>query len=310
MFRRTARAFTLVEFLVVIAIIGILIALLLPAVQAARDAARRNQCINNLKQLGLAAHSYASARKVMPMSDGDAFQNPGRSGAGWIVSVMPYMEEQAQYDRFKPYLKTAMVASTSSGGILHPGCRDALKTPLSILRCPSDATSKLTSKDQYQISPFECAVTSYKGVTGTKLSCVWYVPGTNNYPPCDGVLWSGSYRRPVLWSKITDGTRHTLMIGEDIPSQNNHSAAYYGNGDYCTTVPNYLEASGLALFNMVYFPAKPDSWTEVMTFRSVHPGGVHFCSADGSVDLLADTISNVVYKALSTRAGGESARVP
>jgi hypothetical protein len=249
----------------------------------------------------------------MPMSDGDAFQNPGRSGGGWIVSVLPYMEEQAQYDRFKPYLKTAMVASTSSGGILHPGCITALKTPLPMLRCPSDATSPLTSKIQFQIYPFECAVTSYKGVTGTKLSCVWYVPGTSTYPPCDGVLWSGSYRRPVLWSKITDGTRHTLMIGEDIPSQNNHSAAYYGNGDYCTTVPRYLENTGLALFNTIYTPpdqTDADDWEIVMTFRSVHSGGVYFCSADGSVDFLADTISNVVYKALSTRAGGESARVP
>jgi prepilin-type N-terminal cleavage/methylation domain-containing protein/prepilin-type processing-associated H-X9-DG protein len=314
MLRRKPSGFTLVELLVVIAIIGILIALLLPAVQAAREAARRKQCTNHLKQLGLAAQNYASAHKTLPVSDGDAFQNsppylpdPPHSGAGWIVAAMPFMEEHGLYDQFKPYLKKKMWSGSVEGGILDPGCRNALKTPLAGLRCPSDQTSTPTSKTQFQIgmagTAYECTVTNYKGVAGTKLSCIW---GDD----CDGLLWPNAYRHPIKFAKITDGTSHTLLIGEDMPSQNNHSAAYYGNGDYCTTVPYYLEASGLALFNIVYTPAKPDAWTEVITFRSTHPGGVQFCMADGSVQFLLDTVNNSIYKALSTRAGGESARVP
>jgi hypothetical protein len=108
---------------------------------------------------------------------------------------------------------------------------------------------------------------------------------------------------------ITDGTSHTLMIGEDMPSQNNHSAAYYANGDYCSAVPQSLEASGVAMFNIIYTPPKPDAWTEVMTFRSPHPGGILFCMADGSIQFISNSIASNVYKALGTKAGSEVANV-
>jgi prepilin-type N-terminal cleavage/methylation domain-containing protein/prepilin-type processing-associated H-X9-DG protein len=317
MIQKSGRGFTLVELLVVIAIIGILIALLLPAVQAAREAARRKQCANHLKQLGLACQNYASARRSLPVSDGDAFQNlppfsptPPRSGHGWIVAAMPYLEEQALHAQFKPYLSGKMWSGSAEGGILDVNCRTALKSPVSGLRCPSDQTSEATSKKQWQVgmsASYECTVTNYKGVAGTKLSCVWYSPGGST-PPCDGLLWPNSYWHPIKFSKITDGTSQTLMVGEDMPSQNNHSAAFYANGDYCTTVPNYLEASGVALFNVIYTPPKPDSWTEVITFRSPHKGGVQFCMADGSVRFFVDTVNSSIYKAMSTRAGGETIR--
>jgi len=131
---RVRRAFTLVELLVVIAIVGILIALLLPAVQAARESARRLHCSNNLKQLGLAAHNYHDANKVLPISMGWVGQV--LNGKGWILVTLPFMEDQGQYDRFRPYLKGTMAGGS---GILDPGCRDALKTPIAGLRCPSDA---------------------------------------------------------------------------------------------------------------------------------------------------------------------------
>jgi len=297
------RGFTLVELLVVIAIIGILVALLLPAVQAARESARRSECTNHLKQFGVAVHNYAAARKSLPMSEG--YSDQGRNGSGWIMAVLPFMEQQPLYDQFQPYLKGSMWKSSVEGSILDTNCRAALKTSPPDFRCPSDADSPLTSTTQYQIGmkgPYEVAVTSYKGVAGTGIAC-------RLTEKCDGVFWCSIFLKPTRFAMITDGTSHTLMIGEDMPSQNYHSAAYYGNGDYCSAVPLFLEelsgANAVAMFNVIYAPPKPDRWKEVMTFRSPHPGGVLFCMADGSVQFLNNSIASNVYKALSTKAGAE-----
>lgn len=299
--RHTHCGFTLVELLVVIAIIGILVALLLPAIQAARESARRSECTNHLKQLGLAAINYEAANKTLPVSEGWA--NQGRNGGGWILASLPYMEQQSLYDQFAPYLKGIMWNGSAESSILDTRCRTALKTPLADLRCPSDADSLRTATTQYQIGmigPYEVAVTNYKGVIGTGINCRL----TGN---CAGVFWCSTFLKPTKFSMITDGTSHTLMIGEDMPSQNNHSAAYYGNGDYCAAVPKTLEDNGtmVAMFNIIYTPPKPDSWTEVMTFRSPHPGGILFCMADGSIQFLNNSIASDVYKALCTKAGAE-----
>lgn len=298
--------FTLVELLVVIAIIGILIAMLLPAVQSAREAARRKQCANNLKQFGLGVQNYYSAKKSFPISEG--WSDQGRSGSGWILNVLPFVEQQAIYDQFQPYLKRVMFNGSVEDGILNVNCRTALKTPLPILRCPSDQESPLTSKTQYQIgrlTAYEVAVTNYKGVSGTGIACRL----TQN---CDGVFWCSTFMKPIKFSAITDGSNHTMIIGEDMPSQNAHSAAYYGNGDYCSTVPLYLEEINnlTAMFNIIYRPPKPTAWQEVMTFRSSHPNGAQFCMADGSVHFINDTINNAVFKSLGTKAKGESLRWP
>jgi prepilin-type N-terminal cleavage/methylation domain-containing protein len=304
------RGFTLVELLVVIAIIGILIALLLPAVQKARESARRKQCTNNMKQLGLAIQNYVSARKTLPPSEG--WSDEGRSGFGWILKILPYAEHQAIYDQFKPYINKVMYNFSAEDGILNVNCRTALKTPLPIFRCTSDQESPLTSKTQFQIgriNPYEVAVTSYKGVAGTGIK-------RRLSPDLDGLLWCSTYRRPIKYSAITDGSNHTMMIGEDMPSQNDHSAAYYGNGDYCSTVPLTLERDDQTpdqwtpLFNIIYKPPQPPQYDLVMTFRSAHPAGAQFCMADGSVHFMNDTISGNIYKALSTKSRGESLRWP
>lgn len=306
--RSIDRGFTLVELLVVIAIIGVLIALLLPAVQKARESARRKQCTNNMKQLGLAVQNYASVKRTLPSSEG--WSDEGRSGFGWILKSLPYAEQQAIYDQFKPYFNRIMynVSTAAEDGLLNVNCRNALKTPLPIFRCTSDQESPLTSTIQFQIgrnSPYEVAVTSYKGVAGTGIAC-------RLTAECDGVLWCDTYRRPIKFSAISDGTSHTMMIGEDMPSQNQHSAAYYGNGDYCSTVPLILEEANnlTAMFNIIYNPPKTDKWKEVMTFRSTHPGGAQFCMVDGSVHFMNDTIDNKLFKALGTKAKGEPLRWP
>ena len=279
-------AFTLVELLVVIAIIGVLVALLLPAVQAAREAARRMTCTNHLKQFGLAVHNYHDAFKVLPVSVGWVGQN--LNGKGWIVSTLPFLEQQSLYDQFKPYLKGNMSAGS---GILDPGCRAALRTALPVFRCPSDGlTPNATSTVQFQVSPYETALTWYKGSAGTSLNCRYT-------PDCDGLFWFSTYLRPIKFSRITDGLSRTLMIGEEVPMQNNHSAVYYANGDYLTTEHP---------LNTLFDPAIPNLPDFVVGFRSMHAGGVQFCLADGSVHFIDEGIGHSVYQALSTKAGNES----
>jgi prepilin-type N-terminal cleavage/methylation domain-containing protein len=159
--RRPRGAFTLVELLVVIAIIGILVALLLPAVQAAREAARRSQCANNSKNLSLAVLNYHEANKHFPV-DEDIYNDPpddidlrnGQwkgsgapdpyidngllSGAGWIVFVLPQLEEQALYDQFKPYLDKKWYGVKLGLNKNDPSLRAALASQPSVLQCPSD----------------------------------------------------------------------------------------------------------------------------------------------------------------------------
>jgi prepilin-type N-terminal cleavage/methylation domain-containing protein len=301
--------FTLVELLVVIAIIGVLVALLLPAVQAARESARRSSCTNNLKQLGLAVHNYHDVYSSIPTSISPWSEGPkpaaNLNGKGWILSVLPYLEQQALFDQFVPGFTGNMF---SGAGIQNPVCLPAMKTTLKALRCPSDGKSKLTATDQYQWAPIEVAVTSYKGVIGdTRMgSSAVHVngtlPDTHNTVGNNGIFYRNNYQDYMNLAVITDGTSNTLMIGEDVPAYNNHSTAYYSNGDYCS-------CHGV----LNYFPKPPDpnNWPNAMTFRSLHPGGVQFCLADGSVRFLPQTIDhNNVFRAMCRKAGGEVVSLP
>jgi len=175
-------AFTLVELLVVIAIIGILVALLLPAVQAAREAARRASCTNNLKNLALAVLNHHDVTKHFPVNIGFMSdypeEAPGKEqpGVGWILNTLPQMEEQALFDQFKSggafegsyknnicrVPKPKQGLASINNGISVP---ELMKTQLSILQCPSDPSGKQLRDDEWQWA-FPClvAVTNYKGV--------------------------------------------------------------------------------------------------------------------------------------------------
>ncbi|GIW82425.1 MAG: prepilin-type N-terminal cleavage/methylation domain-containing protein [Gemmatales bacterium] len=298
--RRTA-GFTLIELLVVIAIIGVLVGLLLPAVQKVREAANRLRCVNNLKQLGVAVHAYHDASNFLPIS-----YNPwhGKSGAGWILHSLPFLEQQNLYRQFEVGFNGAFF---SYAGINHPSCRAAAKTQLPILQCPSDESVRQLSTQQFQWSGIPVALTSYKGVIGdTRMGGSRSIhPGTepdrhwttgNN-----GLFYRSTYLEPIRLDDIIDGTSNTFMIGEDIPEHNYHSMAYYANGDY---------ASCHAPLNYMPDPPTPTQWWNVMSFRSRHPGGANFCLADGSVRYISQTINYSTYRALSTKAGGESVSVP
>jgi prepilin-type N-terminal cleavage/methylation domain-containing protein/prepilin-type processing-associated H-X9-DG protein len=341
--RAHCRGFTLVELLVVIAIIGILVALLLPAIQAAREAARRTACTNNLKNLGLAVLNHHDVKKHLPISMGlpdfDAVPDGTEQPAvGWILNTLPQLEEQALFDQFKAggafegnfgvnlclrRLPNIGLASTMNGIV----CPELMKTQLSVLQCPSDGSVRQLSGDQFQW-PCDVALTSYKGViddtvmgesdvTAFTNDTSEYPSGEYDEPPppdapmpsqhdchrdtrCRGIFFRQSFRKPVTIAKITDGTSKTLMIGEDVPEFNRHSTAFFSNGDTCScnTPLNYGLDQDPETFAVVQWEARG--------FRSRHPGGVHFCLADGSARFLSDTIDHQLFRVSCTRDASET----
>jgi len=307
--RQSARAaFTLVELLVVIAIIGVLVALLLPAVQAARESARRMACSNNLKQFGIAIHNYHDVSLVMPISISYAREGarPAAqvSGKGWILSILPQLEQQGLYSQLEPGF-IGMFSAT--GGIQMANCRTAMKTRIKVIQCPSDGKSPRIRTDCAQWSGIEVAVTNYKGVIGdTRMGGSSSIhqgtePDTHNTNNCNGLFCRNNYQDNIRLAVITDGTSGTFMVGEDVPEQNIHSAAYFANGDY---------ASCHAPLNYFPKPPTPSSWWNVISFRSLHPTGAQFCLADGSVRFVTQTIDYTLYRQLSTKANGENAQLP
>jgi prepilin-type N-terminal cleavage/methylation domain-containing protein len=295
------RGFTLVELLVVIAIIGILIALLLPAVQAAREAGRRAQCVNNLKQLALACHTYADLNKTTwPISISMWGEEPSPkgnlSGKGWIVGILPQMEQQNLYNQFD--FTGRMDAAK---GLLNPVNREALKADLPFIRCPSDPNARTLATTQFQMENIPVRWTNYKGVIGdTRMGGSGSAfPGTepdcHNRSPCNGTFWRNSYQHPVRFADFVDGMTSTAIIGEDVPEHNYHSAWCYSNGDY---------SSAHVPLNYMPDPPTPTAWWNTISFRSRHPGGGNFALGDASVRFVPQAIDHRIYRALATRDGG------
>ena len=298
-------AFTLIELLVVIAIIAILIGLLLPAVQKVREAAAKAQCQNNLKQLSTGVHNYISTYMFFPTSNSPwTNEGPGpNNGFGWIFRCLPYMEQEAVYKLIIPYESGAMF---SGGGLMNPACRNAIASPVKTLYCPSDGSALPGSKVETQCAQFgniKVTLTNYKGSMGDNRmgggSSIHQgrTPDCHTAKDCPGIFFRNSYQKPIRIEHIADGTSNTMLVGEDIPEENIHSAAFYANGDYASTH---------APLNYVPKPSRPADWWDVISFRSKHTGGANFAFADGSVKFLSTNIDYTnVYKPLSTKDIGE-----
>jgi prepilin-type N-terminal cleavage/methylation domain-containing protein/prepilin-type processing-associated H-X9-DG protein len=358
--RRIQRSdgFTLVELLVVIAIIGILVALLLPAIQAARESARRSQCANNIKNLSLAALLYHDANKHFPV-DEDIYNDPPDvidlsngawksagtpdpfidngllSGAGWIVMVLPQLEEQALFDQFKPYLDKKWFSVKLGLNKNDPQLRAASATQLSVLTCPSDEF-RGPREDQYPYNtsgqvdnaPWTVGVTCYKGNAGDTAysnsddmppfnTPLGYWSGGPQYVAvaqkmdchyardCFGIFWRMTYARGgVKMKEITDGTSHTLLIGEASPVDGN-SGAWSSEGDWATAGIQ-INWDWRRFAACIASSGVPSCWWNMRGFRSAHPGGVQFAFADGSVRFVPDNIDHPIYRAISTRKKGET----
>ena len=319
--------FTLVELLVVIAIIGILIALLLPAVQAAREAARRSQCTNNLKQMGIALHNYHDSLKSFP--PGGIWWTNATGDANWplnrgsmLAHILPFVEQQALYDAFDfntniAYQQFAVVPSTGSPYIAG--------TLLSVYKCPSDTTSDRNSTTKNGITAGNLATFSYAGSKGPTRT------GDNPAGSCperavyDAYNFSTSDSDPAgpftrlgrnfccKMNNVDDGLSNTIFVGEvrgDCTSSIQHGWAHASNaqGMTSTIYPiNYDTChTDQALGPCTWW----SNWSTEKGFKSLHPGGANFLLGDGSVHFIPETIDHWTYQYLGGKKEGHPASVP
>ncbi|MBN1911787.1 MAG: DUF1559 domain-containing protein [Pirellulales bacterium] len=319
---RKKSAFTLVELLVVIAIIGILIALLLPAVQAAREAARRIQCNNNLRQIVLAALAYESQSRMLPVNypqhkyvNDDPKLNP--NGASWMAHILPLLEKGSMYD----VLDLSGTAATGHG-ILNAQNQSIISKLVPAYLCPSDSLdgdsqeSFRTDAWQYPGSQgYPLATMNYAGVVGPHVPlgpgspCTFGgLPYCNNLgsapfiKECTGTFWRHSYRVPPTMKSFQDGTSNTVIIGEIVPEYDHFKVWALSNGSIAfTSIPlNYVDYANVGAWLVL----------DNVGFHSRHPQGANFAFADGHVVFLNDSIDMDVYYGLSTRAEGENIVVP
>lgn len=317
---RLRRGFTLVELLVVIAIIGVLVALLLPAVQAAREAARRTQCFNNVKQLGLALQMYHDATGVFPPGhvesgeDGPSY----RHQISWLALCLPYLEQGTLANLVDPSdIDPAMNAHTN------PAFVPAGRTVIAAFLCTSDPVSaeEIASVPRDDEETLFFAPTNYLGNQGIVCQC--------RERDCTGMF---GHDTQFKMSEITDGTSQTIAIGETLK----------GDLDPDTIADNYIYSRGAGNANEIEtcqaFPSNtadratvwlggqphlnmfstsrspndartdckaPNNGCTNFATRSSHPGGAITGFADGSVHFLSDDTSELVMQSLGTREAGD-----
>ncbi|HEV7282140.1 MAG TPA: DUF1559 domain-containing protein [Pirellulaceae bacterium] len=285
-----SRGFTLVELLVVIAIIGVLVALLLPAVQAAREAANRMSCNNNLKQIGIAIHNYHDTYKALPAAYIDVSPN-GQPEWGWSVAILPFMEQTGLYDQLRH--QTLRLNQVYKSGA--PAAdRALLQTPIDNYRCPSDQSQKLAENEQFGGSNhFRVAKSNYVACAG------WGASNDRNYPidslDSGGLLYGNSY---LNFADAFDGLSNTQLVGER--EYRNKAAVWAGagrNNSYGASGTLRTLFRGLFRINF-YYIGMPGSQDNIGKGQSSeHPGGTNILLGDGSVRFLSEgaDMNRVVY---------------
>ncbi|MHC5539956.1 DUF1559 family PulG-like putative transporter [Singulisphaera rosea] len=337
--RVRSRGFTLIELLVVIAIIAVLIALLLPAVQAAREAARRIQCTNNLKQIGLGIHNYISSQDMFPPSavkGGWAFTGNGMT---WRAAILPQMELGNQFNT----INFSLQLNESPG----PAMLTVWYTTFNVFLCPSDGQGQapagyvpygdngtysvvsppdpnrnyvpisnymMSFGDNYAVGPLTATQNPWETPYGTTanpqigFNGFW---GTND---TNGIMRGfADYRdgRTATIASVTDGTSNTLIVGEGIAQEdpNNEMWGFTG-GAAGVTIPINWKTNKPKSACTDGGPYGSSDWNcrfsyVARGFKSRHPGGANFLFADGSVRFIKNSINRVTYCALGSRDGGE-----
>jgi prepilin-type N-terminal cleavage/methylation domain-containing protein len=296
--RGATGGFTLVELLVVIAIIGVLVALLLPAIQAARESARRIQCQNHLKQMGLALNTYEGVHKQYPIGVWDGQTTTEgyiNDGYGWAVWLLPHMEQQPLYQKIapKPMPGVFQITFTTTGKIIPGG--DAI---LDVFRCPDS-----------QLVPIVESPTAYRNGYAT-----------SDYKACNGQGDSGMFftrsggfavgYKVVRPADVTDGLSNTIAFGE---------SAYYDGKDIKdwpiwlggpgSNEPILFKTDMLSLIDCGISPKSLDRFIMAIDDDcafSWHEGGAYFSMGDGSVHFLWDTIDPDLYFNLGTKNDGQT----
>lgn len=285
---RLRAGFTLIELLVVIAIVAILVALLLPAINAVREAARRMQCMNNVKQLALGVHTFDSARKVLPPASVRQPTFTGDRPASGFVMILSFIEEQELAD--------AWDYSVNPGD--EPN-RTLTHRIISVHRCPSASLEKRSSS---AACTARAAASSYALSTGTYFRGA----GPDNVSVHNGafVAYGKDFRRvSIARISAADGTSKTLLLGEMGYTLRDYTDACYPGGttQWAIAYPASAWASTAGVFNSSKYSATSD----LEVFRGDHAGGVSMSFVDGSVRFIEDTIDANLLNSLATRAGGE-----
>jgi prepilin-type N-terminal cleavage/methylation domain-containing protein/prepilin-type processing-associated H-X9-DG protein len=273
-FRPRPGGFTLIELLVVIAIIGVLISLLLPAVQSAREAARRVQCTNNLSQIGLAMHSYIATHEVLPPGAVDptspVLSQPKGYHHNWISQVLPFMEQRGVYN-----------ALNFDHGVYEGANSTARATTMRTLLCPSDPGPGRNPEPP----------SSYAGCHHDVEAPI----AADNH----GLLFLNS---AVILEEILDGSSNTLLVGE----RRLEADLGWASGTRATLRNTGTPINPTRMAGRVGAPAAtPPAPNFVGGFSSYHPGGANVVFGDGSVRFLKDSIDAVILGRLGNRGDGE-----
>jgi prepilin-type processing-associated H-X9-DG protein len=284
-----------IELLVVTGVSSILMSLLLPAVQAAREVARRAQCGNNLRQIGIGLHAYHDLYQAFPLNTSFGLPlGPMYPSRSWMQGILPMVEQEVLASQIRPELSVQANLSVA-------------ERPVALFLCPTTASEPTMTYRADVPSAWSLGVTNYKSCAGSNWEWGEFFYGGfgaagNGLSNGNGLLCAGR-SGPIVrrMADIYDGTSNTFAVGEVVPEWTRWSWWFHSNSTAATcAIPLNLP---IALKN-------PDDWTINLGFASRHPGGAEFLFVDGNVRFVSEKVDGAVYRASATIQGSEAMNCP